>query len=84
MAMLAGQRAACRPQAAGVPRRVASPVIGRGRSSVKPVKAIELDLSDPDTQLSVAGLILGLVAGIGKLGSPTSPLQVLHAAAISH
>jgi hypothetical protein len=28
-------------------------------------KAIELDFSDPDTQLSMAGLVLGLVFGIG-------------------
>lgn len=30
-----------------------------------PVRAIELDFSDPDTQLSIAGIVLGLVAGIG-------------------
>lgn len=29
------------------------------------VRAIELDFSDPDTQLSVAGLVLGLLFGIG-------------------
>eukprot|EP00878_Enallax_costatus_P001789 GHUV01001947.1.p2 GENE.GHUV01001947.1~~GHUV01001947.1.p2 ORF type:complete len:129 (+),score=16.54 GHUV01001947.1:104-490(+) len=29
------------------------------------VRAIELDFSDPDTQLSVAGLVLGLVFGLG-------------------
>ncbi len=28
-------------------------------------RAIELDFSDPDTQLSVAGVVLGLVAGLG-------------------
>lgn len=32
---------------------------------VRPCRAIELDFSDPDTQLSIAGVILGLVAGIG-------------------
>lgn len=31
----------------------------------KPVRAIELDFSDPDTQLSIAGIVLGLVAGLG-------------------
>ncbi|GAX85316.1 hypothetical protein CEUSTIGMA_g12733.t1 [Chlamydomonas eustigma] len=31
----------------------------------KPVRVIELDFSDPDTQLGAAGLLLGLVAGIG-------------------
>lgn len=30
-----------------------------------PCRAIELDFSDPDTQLSVAGVVLGLVMGIG-------------------
>jgi hypothetical protein len=30
-----------------------------------PCRAIELDFSDPDTQLSVAGLVLGLVLGLG-------------------
>lgn len=75
--MLAGQRAACRPQVAAVQRRVVSPVVGRGRSSVKPVRAIELDLSDPDTQLSVAGLVLGLVAGIGKFRPPVAPAVVV-------
>lgn len=29
------------------------------------VRAIELDFSDPDTQLSVAGVVLGLVLGLG-------------------
>lgn len=29
------------------------------------VRAIELDFSDPDTQLSMAGLVLGLVFGLG-------------------
>jgi hypothetical protein len=28
-------------------------------------RAIELDFSDPDTQLSIAGVVLGLVLGIG-------------------
>ena len=30
-----------------------------------PCRAIELDFSDPDTQLSVAGVVLGLLLGIG-------------------
>jgi len=29
------------------------------------VRAIELDFSDPDTQLSVAGVVLGLLFGLG-------------------
>jgi len=40
------------------------------RSSVR--RAIELDFSDPDTQVSVAGLVLGLVFG---LGAPTWYIQ---------
>ncbi|KAF5836709.1 hypothetical protein DUNSADRAFT_5536 [Dunaliella salina] len=32
---------------------------------VQPARAIELDFSDPDTQLAVAGVMLGLFAGIG-------------------
>uniref|UniRef100_A0A6S8N2B1 Uncharacterized protein n=1 Tax=Dunaliella tertiolecta TaxID=3047 RepID=A0A6S8N2B1_DUNTE len=32
---------------------------------VQPARAIELDFSDPDTQLAIAGVLLGLVAGIG-------------------
>lgn len=35
------------------------------RRTLKPARAIELDFSDPDTQLSVAGVVLGLVFGIG-------------------
>lgn len=31
----------------------------------RPVRAIELDFSDPDTQVSMAGLVLGLLFGIG-------------------
>lgn len=31
----------------------------------KAPRAIELDFSDPDTQLSVAGVVLGLVMGLG-------------------
>ena len=51
-----------------------TPALGRTACSVaRPVqrpaklacRAIELDLSDPDTQLSVAGIILGIVAGLG-------------------
>lgn len=30
-----------------------------------PCRAIELDFSDPDTQLSMAGVALGLLLGIG-------------------
>jgi hypothetical protein len=29
------------------------------------VRALELDFSDPDTQLGVAGVVLGLVFGLG-------------------
>ena len=36
----------------------------RPRTSHK-VRAIELDFSDPDTQLSVAGLVLGMIFGLG-------------------
>jgi hypothetical protein len=40
-------------------RRAERPIIA------KPCRAIELDFSDPDTQLSLAGLILGVALGIG-------------------
>mmetsp|Transcript_18922 Transcript_18922/g.56386 ORF Transcript_18922/g.56386 Transcript_18922/m.56386 type:complete len:95 (+) Transcript_18922:1-285(+) len=32
---------------------------------MQPARAIEVDLSDPDTQVAVAGIVLGLVAGLG-------------------
>ena len=32
---------------------------------VQPCRAIEIDFSDPDTQLSLAGVVLGLVLGLG-------------------
>ena len=35
------------------------------RKAAGVVRAIEIDLSDVDTQLSLAGLVLGVVAGIG-------------------
>jgi hypothetical protein len=35
------------------------------KRSIKPVRAIELDFSDPDTQLSIAGVVLGLLVGLG-------------------
>ncbi|GIL47260.1 hypothetical protein Vafri_4121 [Volvox africanus] len=35
------------------------------RQLCKPCRAIEIDFSDPDTQISLAGMVLGLVAGIG-------------------
>eukprot|EP00882_Tetradesmus_deserticola_P009701 GHRQ01010244.1.p1 GENE.GHRQ01010244.1~~GHRQ01010244.1.p1 ORF type:complete len:128 (+),score=16.83 GHRQ01010244.1:220-603(+) len=38
--------------------------ISTRRTSHK-VRAIELDFSDPDTQLSVAGLVIGVVLGVG-------------------
>lgn len=38
--------------------------LGRARRTT-PCRAIELDFSDPDTQLSLAGVVLGLVLGIG-------------------
>ncbi|KAI8472708.1 MAG: hypothetical protein J3K34DRAFT_413371 [Monoraphidium minutum] len=39
-------------------------LVGRAQR-LAPCRAIELDFSDPDTQLSVAGVVLGLVMGIG-------------------
>ncbi|GBG00574.1 hypothetical protein Rsub_13355 [Raphidocelis subcapitata] len=33
--------------------------------TLAPCRAIELDFSDPDTQLGLAGIVLGLVMGIG-------------------
>ncbi|GLI58811.1 hypothetical protein VaNZ11_000577, partial [Volvox africanus] len=35
------------------------------RQLCKPCPAIEIDFSDPDTQISLAGMVFGLVAGIG-------------------
>jgi hypothetical protein len=35
------------------------------RRTVQPCRAIDLDFSDPDTQLAMAGCVLGLVFGIG-------------------
>lgn len=37
----------------------------RQQRLLAPCRAIELDFSDPDTQLSVAGVVLGLLLGIG-------------------
>jgi hypothetical protein len=31
----------------------------------QPPRAIEIDFSDPDTQVALAGVVLGLVAGFG-------------------
>jgi hypothetical protein len=35
------------------------------RQRLAPVRAIEIDWSDPDTQIAMAGMVLGLVAGLG-------------------
>ncbi|KAG2451419.1 hypothetical protein HYH02_004018 [Chlamydomonas schloesseri] len=35
------------------------------RPRIQPCRAIEIDFSDPDTQISLAGMVLGLVAGLG-------------------
>eukprot|EP00877_Chromochloris_zofingiensis_P002484 jgi/Chrzof1/12236/Cz06g26170.t1 len=35
------------------------------RRTIQPLRAIELDFSDPDTQVSVAGVVLGLLFGLG-------------------
>jgi hypothetical protein len=35
------------------------------RPLASPCRAIEIDLSDPDTQLSLAGVVFGLLLGIG-------------------
>lgn len=45
------------------PSSVGVPPAKRGATMAR--RAIELDFSDPDTQLSLAGLVLGLVVGIG-------------------
>jgi hypothetical protein len=44
---------------------VTTPVRLQSRPCMQRVRAIELDFSDPDTQLSVAGVVLGLVLGLG-------------------
>jgi hypothetical protein len=44
---------------------VARPVSAPKRGATLARRAIELDFSDPDTQLSIAGVVLGLVLGIG-------------------
>lgn len=51
---------AARPAAA----RPLTPLVPKSRGATI-ARAIELDFSDPDTQLSMAGLVLGLVFGIG-------------------
>jgi len=51
-----------RPLAA---RSLAPPLAPKSRGATMARRAIELDFSDPDTQLSMAGLVLGLVFGIG-------------------
>lgn len=43
----------------------ARPAVRLARPLPRPVRAVELDLSDPDTQFSLAGVIFGLVVGIG-------------------
>jgi len=42
---------------------IRSPPCAQLKRASHVVRAIELDFSDPDTQLSVAGLVLGLVLG---------------------
>lgn len=69
MALAAGSRSQlCRPSvqipSAAFRGSLVRPAKHQQRLST-PCRAIELDFSDPDTQLSVAGVILGLVVGIG-------------------
>lgn len=52
------------------PMRSLAPVAARPSTASKrgatlARRAIELDFSDPDTQLSIAGIVLGLLFGIG-------------------
>jgi hypothetical protein len=42
---------------------IRSPPCAQLKRASHVVRAIELDFSDPDTQLSAAGLVLGLVLG---------------------
>lgn len=65
-----GQRAAAigggAVQSKGMsPSALRSSPAGARRPLQAPCRAIELDFSDPDTQLSVAGVVLGLLMGIG-------------------
>jgi predicted aconitase len=66
-AMLGSRRQAfsssTRSSVCAAPRIAAVRTPSRRTSHI--VRAIELDFSDPDTQLSLAGLVLGLVLGIG-------------------
>jgi hypothetical protein len=69
MAAMLGSRnkafsAVTRSSSCAAPRVAAVRTPSLRRTSHK-VRAIELDFSDPDTQLSMAGLVLGLVFGLG-------------------
>lgn len=56
-----------RPSVAQVPRRQqafsAAPI--RRQQRLQPCRALEIDWSDPDTQIAALGAVVGLVLGIG-------------------
>ncbi len=51
--------------AARAPVARRSSVLPPRQRACRPVRAIEIDWTDPDTQIAVAGCVLGLVAGLG-------------------
>lgn len=54
------------PQGRPAAARMARSNVPRSRSATVSVRAaIELDFSDPDTIIGIAGAVLGVVAGIG-------------------
>eukprot|EP00798_Chlamydomonas_sp_ICE-L_P030285 gene30285-35273_t len=68
MAMNLGKlRASARPAFSGAsPVLRARPVVAPTRRAIcQPVKALEIDWSDPDTLVGLAGVVLGLGCGLG-------------------
>lgn len=68
--MAVAHKMQCRPAAfssvrTAVPVRTIRPVPVPARRRVAPCRAIDIDISDPDTQVALAGCVLGLLFGIG-------------------
>jgi hypothetical protein len=68
--MAVAHKVQCRPAAfrsarAAAPIRIIRPVALPARRTVSPCRAIDIDISDPDTQVALAGCLLGVLFGIG-------------------